>query len=88
MNDLKECDKSKNQIHKFDDMPTSVKEGIVEHKKVQEKVLGYNPDAKKWANSIPFIKSLAISVIVVALVVTPIPGDEYIAWAYFLRAVA
>ncbi|AHN24344.1 hypothetical protein T479_15485 [Lysinibacillus varians] len=48
----------------------------------------YSPDAQKWSDNIPFIKTLAISAIVVALVVTPIPGDEYVAWAYFLRAIA
>ncbi|MER2079775.1 hypothetical protein [Psychrobacillus psychrotolerans] len=87
LDNFKECDASKNQVHKFDDLPTVVKEGIMKHNKVQERVKIYNPDASKWANAIPFIKTLAISVIVVALVVTPIPGDEYVAWAYFLKAI-
>gem|GEM_PF-5825152 len=42
---------------------------------------------QKWSDNIPFIKTLAISAIIVALVVTPIQGDEYVAWAYFLRAI-
>lgn len=88
LDNFKECDKNKNDVHKFDDLPNVVKEGVMAHKKVQERVKVYNPDAQKWSDSIPFIKSLAISVIVVALVVTPIPGDEYVAWAYFLRAIA
>ncbi|MDW0109409.1 hypothetical protein [Sporosarcina aquimarina] len=86
LDNLKECDKSKNQIHKFDDLPDTVKKGVMGNKKVQERVIAYNPNAPKWASNIPLIKTLAISVIVVALVVTPIPGDEYIAWAYLLRA--
>ncbi|WP_035297068.1 hypothetical protein [Brevibacillus thermoruber] len=85
---FQECDKNKNQIHSFDDLPSTVKEKIMENKKVQERVLKYNPDAQDWADSIPGIKNLAISVIVVLLVLTPIPGDEYVAWAYFLRAIA
>lgn len=86
LDNLKECDKSKNQVHKFDDLPEIVKIGVMENKKVQERVIAYNPSAPKWASNIPLIKTLAISVIVLALVATPIPGDEYIAWAYLLRA--
>ncbi|MEK4405949.1 hypothetical protein MKZ26_16470 [Sporosarcina sp. FSL K6-6792] len=86
LDNLEECDKLKNQVHKYDDLPEAVKVGVMANKKVQERIIAYNPSAPKWANSIPFIKSLAISVIVIALVVTPIPGDEYVAWAYLLKA--
>jgi len=86
LDNLEECDKSKNQVHKFDDLPETVKVGVMGNKKVQERIIAYNPNAPKWADNIPFIKTLAISVIVIALVVTPIPGDEYVAWAYLLRA--
>ena len=88
LDNFKPCDAGKNKVSKFDDLPTAVKEGVMGNKKVQERVKIYNPDAQKWSKSIPFIKTLAISVIVVALVVTPIPGDEYVAWACFLRAIA
>jgi hypothetical protein len=88
LDNFKPCDANKNKVEKFNDLPDSVKEGVMGNKKVQERVKVYNPNAQKWSDSIPFIKTLAISVIVVALVVTPIPGDEYVAWAYFLRAIA
>lgn len=88
LNDFRECDAGKNRIHKFDDLPTAVKDGVMANKKVQERVKIYNPEAQKWSDSIPGIKNLAIAAIVVLLVFTPIPGDEYVAWAYFLRAIA
>lgn len=88
LDNFQPCDQGNNTVDKFDDLPKEVKEGVMGNKKVQERVKVYNPEAQQWADSIPLIKTLAIALIVVALVFTPIPGDEYVAWAYFLRAIA
>jgi len=82
------CDQKNNTVSTFDDLPKDVKIGVMGNAKVKERVKIYNPNAQNWADAIPFITTLAIGVIVVALVLTPIPADEYVAWAYFLKAIA
>lgn len=90
LDNLNECDKGKNQVHKYESLPTSVQDAVMNDTKVKEHVKKYNKEAQGWANKIPKWALVSVAAVLVALASITIffPGDDAFAWAVLLRALA
>jgi len=90
LDNLSECDKKKNKVHKYESLPTYVQDKVMNDSKVKEHVKKYNKNAQGWANKIPKWALVSAAAVLVALSAITVffPGDDVFAWGVLLRALA
>lgn len=82
LDNLSECDKGKNKVHKFGDLPGYVQDKVMNDKSVQDRAKQYNKSAQSWADKIPKWALVSAAAVLVALASITVffPGDDVFAW--------
>jgi len=90
LDNMKPCDKRTNDYSSFDKLPSKVKSHVTENGFVQKAVKKENPKTDSWVKKIPKWALVSVATLAVFLGTATFffPGDDAVAWAFFLRAIA